>query len=182
MKPITLLVMAALAVLAGCSSTETKVNEGPIRGSSFTFVAATAPLPGYADKREPIHQMIHEAIAKNLTGRGLKRADSGGDIIVAYLVIVGNNASTEMIDKYFGYGGDAPDLHEKAHAAYTGDQGSQFYQAGTLLIDLVDAQSGKLLKRGSATGSRLRNLPPDAQAAKIQETVDDILKDVQVAP
>ena len=38
---------------------------------------------------------------------------------MAYLVILGNNASTESINTYFGYGRDAEALHDKAQDAYT---------------------------------------------------------------
>jgi len=42
--------------------------------------------------------MIHDAISRNLAGKGLNKVGSGGDVIVAYLVIVGNNAVTESIN------------------------------------------------------------------------------------
>ena len=44
---------------------------------------------------------------------------SGGDVKVAYLVILGNNASTESMNTYFGYSRDAGALLDKAQDAYT---------------------------------------------------------------
>ena len=68
--------------------------------------------------REQIHALIQDSISRNLAGKGLSKVASGGDVIVAYLVIVGNNASTEAISTYFGYGRDAAALHDKAQDAY----------------------------------------------------------------
>jgi hypothetical protein len=63
--------------------------------------------PEYADSREQVHALIQDSISRNLASKGLSRVPSGGDVIVAYLVIIGNNASTEAISTYFGYDRDA---------------------------------------------------------------------------
>jgi hypothetical protein len=154
-----------------------------MRARTFSFVnTAGRPVPGYADNREAVHRMIHESITKSLAARGVARVDTGGDITVGYLVIIGNNASTELISDYFGWGEQAAALHDKAQSAYTSSKNPNYFEAGTLLIDLVDSKSFKLLKRGYATRPTLRNLPDEAKAARIQEVVDEILRDVRVTP
>ena len=183
MKPILLLLFTGLLAFAGCSSTPTHVKGGPIHATSFSYVnTGQKPAPGYADNRAPIHSMIQGAITRSLSGRGLTQVASGGEVTVAYLIITGNNATTSSINDYFGYGDDATALHEKAHEAYTGSKNPNYFEAGTLLIDLIDSKSFKLLKRGYATRPILRELPDDARAARIQEVVDEILRDVRVAP
>jgi Domain of unknown function (DUF4136) len=183
MKPNSLLILAAGALaLVGCS-TPKQVGGGPMHARTFSFVkTAGRPVPGYADNREPVHRMIQESIAKNLAARGVARVDMGGDITVGYLVIIGNNASTELISDYFGWPEQAAALHDKAQSAYTSSKNPNYFEAGTLLIDLVDSKSFKLLKRGYATRTTLRNLPDEAKAARIQEVVDEILRDVRVTP
>jgi outer membrane murein-binding lipoprotein Lpp len=182
MKTNTLLLMAGgVLLLAGCS-TPTKVDKGPIQAQSFSFVSrGPRPARDYTDNRAHVHAMIHEAITKNLANRGISRTDAGGDITVGYMVIVGNNASTEMVSDYFGYGDDAAALQDKAHAAYTGVKTPNYFEAGTLLIDITDSKRFKLLKRGYASRPVLKNLPEDAKEARIQEVVDEILKDVRFA-
>ena len=101
---------------------------------------------------------------------------------VGYLIIVGNNAYTASINDYYGYGEAATGLHDKAQAAYTSSKNPNYFEAGTLVIDLIDSKSYKLLKRGHATRSILRNLPTDARAARLQEVVDEILRDVRITP
>lgn len=177
---IFLLAAGALA-LVGCSSTPTTVNRGPIRAQTFSFVNTGArPLPGYAEKRQPIHAAIQEAITKNLAARGVSKAAAAGDVTVGYLVIVGNNASTAAISDYFGYGDDAPGLQEKAQSAYNDSKNPNYFEAGTLVIDIIDSKSFKLLKRGYATRPVLRNLPADARAERLQDVVDEILRDLKV--
>jgi hypothetical protein len=154
-----------------------------IHARTFSFAnPGTKPAPGFTDNRQAIHALVQDAITKNLASRGVAKAAGVGDITVGYLLIVGNNASTLAINDYFGYGEDAAALQDKAHAAYTGSKNPNFFEAGTLVIDITDSKSFKLLKRGHASRPILRNLPDDARAARLQEVVDEILRDLRIAP
>ena len=124
--------------------------------------------------------MIQEAITKNLAAQGVTKVATGGDVTVAYLVIVGNNTTTESISTYFGYGEDADALHDKAHDAYIASKNPNYFEAGTLVIDIIDSRTFKLLKRGYATRPMLQNLSEDARAARIQEVVDEILHGLRI--
>jgi hypothetical protein len=173
--------LAALLV-AGCSSTPTKVDTGPIHAATFGFIANPhGSAPAFADNREQIHATIQAAITRDLAGKGLAKVASGGDVTVAYLVIVGNNASTEAISTYFGYGRDASALHNKAQDAYTGSSNPNYFQAGTLLIDILDAKTNKLLKRSYVTRPVLQNPSADVRAERIQEAVDAVLQDLHIS-
>jgi len=184
MKPSILLAITLGALtFTGCSSTPAKVDTGAIHARTFSFVSGSAkPYPSYVDKRQAVHSLIQDAITQNLAAKGVQKTAAGGDITVAYLVIVGNNASTEMVDTYFGYGRDTSGLHEKGQSAYSDSKNPNYFEAGTLLIDLIDSQSFKLLKRGYVTRPTLRNVPEDARAAKVQEAVDEIFRDVRIEP
>ena len=179
MKSLLLVITAGIIGLCGCSSTPTEVTSGSARAQTFSFVQR-APRPvGAGDERKPVHDLIHESISKNLQARGLQPA-ADGDITVAYLIVVGNNASTEMISDYFGYGRDFDELHNKAQKAYTKSHNPNYFEAGTLLIDIIDSKTFKLIKRGHATRPILRNPSQDARAANIQEAVDEILRDLRI--
>ena len=171
----------AVLLVAGCKSAPTRVNTGPIHATTYNFSAKrSSGEPGFVDKREPIHVMIRDSIEQNLASKGLNKVASGGDVIVAYLVIVGNNASTELIDTYFGYGRDAAALHDQAQAAYNSSKNPNYFEAGTLLIDIIDANTYKLLKRAYAVRSVLRDPSEEVRAKRIQEAVDEVLKDVRI--
>jgi hypothetical protein len=174
---------AFLLTLAGCASVPTKVDTGPIRAATFNFVdGGVKPAPDYADNRETIHAMIQEAITRNLAARGVKRVPKDGDVTVAYLVILGDNVSTRSINDYFGYSDDTWALQEKAQKAYTGTGNPNSFEAGTLLIDIIDNKGYKVRLRNYVTRSIIRQLPADARAARIQGVVDDVLKGARIGP
>lgn len=178
---LVLLNLAALLV-AGCNTTPTKVDRGPIHAATFSFMPkGFSPEPDFADTRESIHVMIHDSIARNLAAKGVAKVDSGGDVIVAYLVIVGNHAMTESINTYFGYGRNANALHDQAQDAYNDSKTPYQFEAGTLLVDIIDAKTYRLLKRSYVTRPLLRNPSAEVRAGNIQEAVDAVLKDVRIA-
>jgi hypothetical protein len=179
---LLLLLAAATLVGAGCSSTPDKVDSGVIHARTFSFVdRAGKPPADYAENRPEVHAMLQESITKNLSKRGVTKVATGGDVTVAYLVIVGNNAYTTSINDYFGYGRDSAGLHDKAHTAYTDNKNPNYFEAGTLVIDLIDSKDFKLLKRSHVTRPMLRDLPADARAVRIQEAVDEVLRELRIA-
>lgn len=180
MKPQHIAVLVGLAWALAACSTPTKVEHGAVQGRTFSFVSRAPAPPNYVDTRASTHQVIQAAIAQRLARSGVTKVDAGGDLTVGYLVIVGNNASTTSINDYFGYGQDADALVQKAHAAATGSKNPNYFEAGTLVIDIIDTKSFKLLKRGYATRKNLRSLPEDARVAEIQEVVDEILADLKI--
>jgi hypothetical protein len=176
------LLATTLLLLAGCSSSPKTVNTGPIHAATFSYVDRGAtPVAGIANSRDAMHARIQEAITKNLEARSLKRVPSNGDVVVGYLVITGNNVSTTAISDYFAMGEDAAGLHDKAQSAYNKSKNPDYFEAGTLVIDIIDGKSFKLLKRGNATRQLLKNPTAEAQTARIQEVVDEILRDVRIA-
>ncbi|HSU55133.1 MAG TPA: DUF4136 domain-containing protein [Candidatus Dormibacteraeota bacterium] len=176
------LLAGGILILAGCSSTPSKVDHGPIHARTFNFVPRSTAAPSAADARESLHRAIQGAIIGNLASRGVSMASATGDVTVRYLVIIGNNASTERIADYFGISDDAEALHEKAQNAYTESGNPGHFQAGTLIIDILDSKSFEMLNRGYVTRPALRELSEADRAARIQEAVDSILSDVKIAP
>jgi hypothetical protein len=178
-KPITILAVAAFA-LAGCK-TPTHVDKGPIKAATFNFFHP-GPLPdaAFTENRQQIHALIQQAISNHLGTRGLNRVAQGGDVTVAYLIVVGNNGTTSAINDYFGYSDDATALQDKAHAAYTEGNQRDYFEAGTLLIDIQDSHTKKLLWRNYVTRPLLRNAPLDVRQSRIQEAVDTALNGLHV--
>ncbi len=169
----------ALFVLVGCK-TPTHVDKGPIKASTFSFLRP-GPLPeaAYAEKRREVHAIIQEAIASNLAAKGVRAVADGGDVTVAYLIIVGNNATTAAINDYFGYGPDASVLEDKAQKAYTQAPERNYFEAGTLLIDVVDSRTQKVLARNYVTRPVLRDPPLEVRKARIGEAVNEVLSNVR---
>ena len=179
------LLFAPLLFMPCCSTSspeKEKVDTGVIKAHTLSFVRPGPRPPAGTDDREPVHRMIQSAIAQNLASKGVTKTTSGGDITVAYLVIIGTHTSTEAVSDYFGYSDDSEKLHLKAHDVYTGNANRNYFEAGTLLIDVLDSKTSKLLKRGYATRPLLRNLPASERAAQVQEVVNSILSDLRISP
>lgn len=179
---ISLAVVLLAVGLARCTSTPTRVDRGPIAARTFSFVkTGQAAMPAYADPRTELHAMIQGAIAANLDYRGLSQVASGGDVTVAYLVIVGNNATTTSLNDYFGYNRDDAGLVKKAHQAMAIDnQNPNLFEAGTLVIDLIDGKSFELLKRNYAVRPILRDATAELRQERIGEAVEEALRDLRI--
>jgi len=183
MKKLFLLLPLLTGLLfAGCSSTPAHVDKGPIQAHTFNFInGGIALTPPATDKRAAAHQQIQEAIIQVLSAKGLTRTNGTGDLIVAYMVILGNNVSTEAITTYFGSGRNADALHEKAQEAYTSSGNPNHFEAGTLLIDVIDAKTYELLYRNFAVRPVMWQSTTEERAGRIQEAVGAALKKIQVA-
>jgi len=183
MKFASLSALAVIALLfAGCSSTPTRVDKGPIKANSFSFVnTANRSQPAYADQRAEVNKLIREAITANLARFNVPQVANGGDITVAYLVIVGNNATTSSINDYFGYGRDAAAIGEIAHEKYTQNNNPNYFEAGTIVIDIIDSHSNQLLKRGYASRPLLANPTTEVRAARIQQAVEEAMQGLSIS-
>jgi hypothetical protein len=176
--------LACAVLIAGCSTAPVEVNNGPVHAHTFSYLKPPERgLPQYADKRTEVLQYVQDAITTNLVSKGLTKQESGGDVTVAFLVIVGNNVTTTQLSDYFGYSEDAAKLMNKVHEVDT-DSGDQraYFEAGTLVIDIINPTTQKLLWRGSLQRQILRQLPMDQRLARLQETVDAILKKLDIEP
>jgi len=181
MKLLPILVCSLATLLfAGCSTTPTRVDKGPIKANSFSFVNPGGAPPDYADQRAEVHKLIQDAITTDLARLGVTRVASGGDVTVAYLVIVGNNASTTAINDYFGYGRDGAELGELAHEKYIQSKNPNYFEAGTIIIDVIDAHTNRLLRRHYATRPVLANPSNEVRAARIQQAVDEALQGLRI--
>ena len=185
MKPLVLPVLSlATLLVAGCSSTPTHVDTGSIHASTFSFIRRAPQAPGaaFADDTKEVNTMVQDAITTDLTRLGLTKVPAGGDITVAYLIIVGNNVTTASINDYFGYGRDAEALHKKAQEAYSDSRNPNYFEAGTLLIDILDGKTAKLLRRTYVVRPILSKPSTEERASHIQGAVDQALQGLSVVP
>lgn len=166
-----------LALAPACSpKVQTRVDTGPVQARTFAFVARDSPAPRSPDDVEHVHAAIQEAITTNLAGKGVARVDSSPDVMVAYLVVVGDRTSTRAVDTYYGRGRLYGDLLNEAHEAYTHAANPTNLEAGTLLIDVLDGRTAGLLWRNYVTRTVLQNPSPELRATHIQGAVDEELQ------
>lgn len=177
------LITACLHWLVGCSSTPVRVNSGPIVAKTFDFIKPKPkPLPVFADPDEKVNAIVQTAITESLARRGITRSETRSEITVAYMVIVGNSASITSIEDYFGYGRDTSELKDRAFKEYTNGDNPEQFRAGTLLIDMLDSNSGKLLHREYATRVLLNNSPDQEKGRRLREVVEEIVSRIHFNP
>lgn len=181
-RPVAAVIAAALLASA-CSSVPVHVDSGPIKARTFSFVQARPKPPtGVMSADDEAHVMIQRAIAADLAAKGLRHVPEGGNVTVAYLVILGNNVATTSINDYFGYGRDAADLLEIARAYTDRHAGPDYFEAGTLVVDFIDPTTNRLLSRNYATRSILRDTSPADREARIREAVSAVLAKARIGP
>ncbi len=73
-------------------------------------------------------------------------------------------------------------MQDKAHEAYTGNKNPNYFKAGTLLVDIIDAKNYKLLERSYVTRPLLREATPEVRTERLQEAVDTVLQGLHIAP
>ena len=159
----TLLLLASL--LAACSSVSTSYDFDPkadfARLKRYTWLkpATTAPAP-----RNPFaRQRIEHAVDTELDKRGYA---SGGEADFLVAAHTGSQQRVRVTDYGYGYGywgGGRIDVYQ--------------YEEGTLILDIIDARSKKLMWRGTATAAVMPNPSPEETSKLINEAVSKLMKD-----
>jgi uncharacterized Ntn-hydrolase superfamily protein len=181
-----MLILSAVALaltLTACSTVSTHVNKGTVKANSFSFVNQVRKTGPETDERTLQGlAMIRQALATGLAAKGVGEVPSGGDVTVAFLVIVGNNVSTVALDSYFGYSDDSDKLLSAVHSseAVGGDKRG-YFEAGTLVVDFVDPHTSKVLQRRTIHADVLRDISMEKRAERIQAIVNQALQDVPLA-
>jgi len=188
-KLITNIFLIALSAgLVACSSVPEKVNEGKLRADTFSFLPLKASVTNtFADNRAHMHAAIQESITSHMSAKGISKVEEKGDLSVGYLVIVASNMLTVAINDYFGYGEDNDALLKKAHKGSRKHQEEDdvsrirdTYEAGALVIDVMDAKTMELKYRNFAYREILKDNTAEVRTERIQEAVDEALADFRV--
>ena len=145
---------------AAAGAAEIKVNYD--RQADFTRFknwrwrkGTPAPDP-VADKQ------LRDAIESRLAARGLSRVESRGDLEVVYHAAAENKIGVEKL----GY--KQPDFEAQATRI-------RYLSVGTLVLDMIDASSGKVVWRGEAQDATTP--APRAIERMIDEGIAQLLQD-----
>jgi len=146
-----------LAALAACSTVDVDTDFDP--GADFSAFATYAWIPATpsAEFDQSVIDRIEAAVDAGLAEKGLRKAPEKeqADVLVSQYVTV--QEKVQVVDPYFAYG------------QY------QSYEEGTLLLELLDAASGKLVWRGTGM-VRLKQLEtPEARDERVRKVVEAVL-------
>ncbi len=179
------LIVLLLGTIQACStySYYSIGGENLGRYRSFAWLPPVKQTRNIAYNSDLADQRIHESTTDNLQERGLRLKSKNPDLLVRYSVMVDNKERVydQPVYNYAG-GGYYPSVgyfrgrqflyyrYSAPYPVYVGDDVERVpYKEGTLIIDLIDRNSHKVIWRGYGVGE-LEN------AAK---TIDDLPKIVE---
>ena len=157
--------LAALAAIAGCSSisisTDFDSNADFAGYKTFGWMKQADSEEGY-DYSGLVDERIKSAVDKQLQTKGLTKGTTNTDLLVVYHA--GKKEQLEVED--WGYGG--------WWGVGGGDAYS--YEEGTLIVDLVDASTKKMVWRGTAKKAMSESPSSEERDAAIDEAIQKMFE------
>ncbi|MFI5138045.1 MAG: DUF4136 domain-containing protein [Sphingobacteriales bacterium] len=189
-----------LAGLLGCTSYNyytAAINKTNL-SSYHTF--AWMPPSNSGDKKmmnNAADAKIREAATTALIAKGLRLDQTNPDLVVNYTSIVGRGVRTNYYSPYPYYGGFYPGwgfgwgwgwrynpyFYYGAPFAYYGGltyAEQEHYKEGTLIIDLIDTRTRKIVWRGFGVGEVHNN--PQKDIDDLPKEVNGLLDQLQLTP
>ena len=157
----TMVVFVGLA-LSGATAGAAEIKVNYDRRADFTRYRTWRWRKGTPAANPAADKQLRDAIESRLAARGLSRVESRGDLEVVYHAAAENKIGVEKL----GY--KQPDF--EAHATRI-----RYLSVGTLVLDMIDASSGKVVWRGEAQDATTP--APRAMERMIDEGIAQLLED-----
>lgn len=131
------------------------------------------PAPGGDPrvKNDLVEARVRAAVERVLGDRGYIEAPSGeGDFGIGYHAAIEGRIDVRTVDHFYGYG--------RRWGPYGGVARETVvtqYDEGTLILDVVDSRTQRLVWRGSAQARVRDDLDPRERAERIQGAVEQML-------
>jgi hypothetical protein len=130
-------------------------------------------VPAQAQVNELVIKRVKSAVTRELESKGIKKVSENPDFLIA--LHGGKERKVEIQDWGYTYG---------HHRRYWDNRRIDIYEyeEGTLILDIVGAESRELIWRGSATGVIDPNPTPEQRGKRVDEVVAKILENFPPAP
>ena len=153
--------IAILIAMSGCSSSM-QVSTDYDRAANFSAVKTYSWREGTKLPNPLMHDRLVAAVNAQLAAKGLQQVDSGGDMTVTYHASADETMDIQTFStgSYYGCWGGCMSTASTTVRPVT---------TGTLVVDLVETNSNKMLWRG--TGSDTVTGDPQDSERKINEVV-----------
>lgn len=187
-----ILTLAGVLALAACSSA-TKHEEAPVppivglREASVQFLVDNTrelPLQGSYDwghtvfrvadlpdiDLTTVDQRIHDALQQTLAAKGFRKTSSDPELLVSYALAVGVGIDEKTINEaHEGTVTAPPTVSKNAGQAIK-------YRPGTLIIDIVETKTKRLLWRGAIMAEVELGISEPEKQQRCQAVVAELLK------
>jgi len=204
MKTFTYLLLGALFIsgLSACNSYNyytaglNKTNMSRYR--SFAWVSPEGKTENKPTASAIADLKIKDAAVSSLTTKGLRMQQNNPDLLVTYTAKVGLGSKTVYYPTYYssgfypgfgmgfgwgyrpyyygGWGGGYPFAYYGGLTAVD----KEHYKEGTIIIDLIDTRTRKVVWRGYGVGEVHHNVQKNID--DIPKIVDGIISQLQLAP
>ena len=160
--------------LGACSGMKITTDYNPEVAPNFSAYQTYAWLPQPIRKDPRVYNAITEnrvrrAVDNSLSAGGYRKLESGTpDFLVAWQAAIEGKVDVTMVNGYYGYG-------YRRWGAWGAEPMVREYDEGTLILDVIDAESRELVWRGVAQAKISQNSSPDQRGRKINEAVSKIL-------
>lgn len=173
--------------LAGCSSMQVSWDYDADADFSglHTYNWLPAPKVKSGDPKVQYNSLLESrvktAVEEQLSQKEFERVEDAPDFLVTYHAAVNDKVSVTYLNDLYGYGSSwSTGYHYRRHVGgYTARSSEVLvseYQLGTLIIDIVRADSKQLIWRGSASDEVQPDNSPEVRVKRIREAVQKILE------
>ena len=114
-----------------------------------------------------LRTQVREDIDRHLADKGYVRVNSGADFSVTYQVTIEGETIVQTLDYYSG-------SNFKATVGTTGPTARR-YEEGTLIIDVMEGQSERLVWRGTAIAEVRQGASIEDRSDRVAEAVRKVL-------
>ena len=150
-----------IVLLSGCStSKKIDLPKGNSAGYSSFRMYKHNPnhVPDFTNREDRVNAYLKDALKSEFEAQGLKESEANAELIVSFLLIVQNTAVTEAISDYYITSGS--DIMSEAHRRMGKKNLPGGYEAGAIVVDIIDKDSGEIIYRDFAKREVLDYLTP----------------------
>lgn len=171
-RPYSVLCVLLLC-LSGCATFRVQTDYDPAVDFTRLRTYSWQPRSERTDADPRINNDLLDARVRNAVDRVLQArgyqpvSDETPDFNVAYIVTIDTKTDVHSIPVSYGWG-------------WWGMMGTETYvdryEQGTLLLDVIDASTNKLVWRGSAAARVVEDETPEERTRRVNEAVEKILE------
>lgn len=166
------LVTACAAMLEVSSDYDSNFDFAKLR--AYQWLPGKATIPGRDERySDLLDSRLRAAVDRELATKGYPKAGTKPDFLVTYHLALEDKIDVRVINDYYGgYG----------YRGYYGAAGwsvprteTYQYRIGTLIVDVIDAASSKLVWRGTVEGEADVYKDPKKREERLNEAVQKVL-------
>ncbi len=157
-------------LLGGCASMAIQADQDPAVSLDSYGTYAWSSLqraPGDVRVTPALRGQIRDDIDRHLADKGYVRVNTEADFSVIYQVTIEGETIVQTLDYYTG---------SNWKENYLAGPSQRRYEEGTLIIDILDGESGRLIWRGTATAEVRQRVSIEDRSARVAEAVRKVLE------